>query len=76
MGYCFFPNPSKGIFNVNVSIPGSFYTIYDISGRLVQQGRFMSESQEIINIRSFDDGMYMLKVVSATSMQTIKLIKQ
>lgn len=71
-----FPNPSKGIFTVNEAIPGSFYTIYDISGRLVQQGRFTSGSQELVDISKFEDGLYMLKIFSANSLQTIKLIKQ
>lgn len=69
-----YPNPSNtGIYTISTpSSEGINVEIYDISGRLIVP----KSSSNTIDLSSFSKGIYLAKVISGNSSQTIKLIRE
>ncbi|MBK9400211.1 MAG: T9SS type A sorting domain-containing protein [Bacteroidetes bacterium] len=74
-----FPNPSSGLFTVNIKqdlLPkeGYTYTVYSIQGQLIQQGALKGRTSSI-NLTSYESGMYLLNVTLPKEVVQIKLSK-
>jgi hypothetical protein len=74
-----FPNPSSGLFTVNIKqelIPkeGYTYTVYSIQGQLIQQGTLKGRTSSI-NLSSYERGMYLLNLTLPKEVVQIKLSK-
>lgn len=65
-----YPNPSNGIFNLEVR-PGSHFEVIDMLGRVMLSGQ-MNEQNLRLDLSKFANGMYFLKLED----HTIHLIKQ
>lgn len=67
-----FPNPSKGIYNINHDFISSEtpYQIADITGKIIQTGKLTGEQTEI-NLSTVQSGMYLI----TASGSTFRLIK-
>ncbi|MAC96806.1 MAG: hypothetical protein CMC96_15045 [Flavobacteriales bacterium] len=69
-----FPNPFSENFMVSFESNSSFeYKIYDLSGRLVQRGR--AKSDEEINLKSAEKGVYFLEIIKDNERYTEKIVK-
>lgn len=68
-----FPNPSNGLITLNTTLDSGIVTIYNTNGQEVYSGRF-NESNPTINVVAFTSGIYIVKVESAGSMFTRKLV--
>ena len=70
--FIFYPNPSKGIYNITHGFINSEtpYQISDITGKLIQQGN-LSGKQTQINISQFENGVYLF----TSEGSTFRLIK-
>lgn len=67
-----YPNPTTGI--LNISLNNSFsYEIYDLQGRVILNGT-SDEFNTELNLDSFSNGVYLVKVSSGNSTQTKKII--
>jgi hypothetical protein len=79
-GLDIYPNPANGIFNVTLNdIKGAVtYTVFDIRGREVINGSFVSNGNhtEVLNLQTSADGVYTIQVNSANGIATQKLIKE
>lgn len=68
-----FPNPSKGIFQLNTTNPSVIHSVYhitDILGNRIQEG--VVDAQDfILDLSMFESGMYFLNI----DQQTYKLLK-
>lgn len=60
--FSFYPNPVKGILNIEVFSSDAKYSIYDYSGRLIIQGNINNKKQ--VDISSYNNGLYILSLIS------------
>jgi hypothetical protein len=82
-GYSIFPNPTSGKITVQINVTKSTVInaeVVDASGKQVlkQQLNFnTSETSQSVNISSFADGLYFIKLTnSENKTETIKIIKE
>jgi hypothetical protein len=71
-----FPNPTQGLINVNVDITliGSAYVIYDNTGKTIIKGKITSENT-IIELGNLSGGIYLLSM-GENLKQTFNVIKE
>jgi endo-1,4-beta-xylanase len=69
-----YPNPVKNTFTL-ISPINSSTKIFDISGRIMLEKRNLS-GKEIIDIKQFSNGIYILKTNTSKKMTVIKILKQ
>jgi hypothetical protein len=70
-----YPNPSAGVFELyrNSAAAGRF-EVSDLTGRLILEGSFSGE-RATIDMSSFSNGIYSVKVTSDNDREVIKIIK-
>jgi hypothetical protein len=60
-----YPNPSRGIFNVQLSNQTDVtFQVRDVAGRLVMENLVSENGYLQIDMRNFSEGMYMIEVLS------------
>jgi Secretion system C-terminal sorting domain len=70
-----FPNPTNSEITIKTfNSETKSFELTDLSGRVVFSGKGSDDSAQI-NMRSFANGVYYLKIQSATSTDVIKIIK-
>jgi hypothetical protein len=75
MGLEVFPNPFQHELFINSDMRFSYFEIYDLTGKLVQNGP-MAESSNSLNLRGLDAGLYQLMLFSTGAPnQVVKIIK-
>lgn len=67
-----YPNPSAKVFYCSGLIPGTAYSVWDITGRLCFSNSAESDAVEI-NMQAYKPGIFVLKT---DANHTVKLIKQ
>ena len=74
--FSIYPNPTKGptILKADVSLLGSFYSVYDNTGKLVSIGKISSEST-VIEMNNLQGGIYLIRV-GENLKQTLKVINE
>ncbi len=71
-----YPNPTYGIVNISLAnFENATYQLYDISGKLVQQGQFTS-GQLMLDISNEGSGQYILRILSNGQRQDYKIMKK
>ena len=74
-GLNFYPNPVNDMLTIEVKATSN-YTLYNIQGRIIQQGK-LSPSNNTIDCNVLDAGVYMLEVVdNHTNKQVVKVFKE
>ncbi len=71
-----YPNPSKGVVNINLNnvITGeTTYTLYDVQGRVVLDKK-SSNTMEVLNVEKFSEGVYMLNIENDLGKTTRKIM--
>lgn len=72
------PNPATS--DLRVTLPSNLNTatleIYDVVGRQIFNGNFKNEQFSVIDVSSWNSGVYMVKVSHNNSSQTKRFIKQ
>jgi subtilisin-like proprotein convertase family protein len=71
-----YPNPSKGIVNVNLNtaVTGeTTYTLYDVQGRKILDKK-STNSTETLNVEQLNDGIYLLSVKNGDLESTHKIV--
>jgi len=73
-----YPNPSLGIFNLEIENQSSFYSVYvmDLFGKLIYQIDGVEQDQLQIDLSEQPRGMYFVKVISEDRSVEMKVIKQ
>lgn len=69
------PNPVKNTFSLKGIAKAEQVAIYNIEGRLLQRWQNVSGNQPL-NIASFQQGIYIVKIVQSKQETTHKLVKQ
>jgi hypothetical protein len=59
----FYPNPTTHQITINVEkqLLGSFYTIYDYTGKAILTGKILSE-QSVIDLGDLSNGIYFINI--------------
>jgi subtilisin family serine protease len=76
-----YPNPSEGIYNVEISQlinTDISYKIFDISGKIIQQSIFGKQSNDFftsVNLSEFPTGIYTLAINVGENTHRVKLCK-
>jgi subtilisin-like proprotein convertase family protein len=71
-----YPNPSKGIINVNLgeNLAGeTTYVLYDVQGRIVMNKK-SNATMETLNVENVSNGVYLLSIENGTAKTTQKII--
>lgn len=71
-----FPNPSKGVINVNLgeNLSGeTTYVLYDIQGRVVMNKK-SNAAMETLNVENVSNGVYLLSIENGAEKTTQKII--
>jgi hypothetical protein len=81
--FVIFPNPTKGIFTINVSNvkenANNKYSIYDVTGRLVSSkdlGKLSNSFSETVDLSGFNSGLYFINLSLDGVISTRKVIKE
>ena len=71
-----YPNPTKGVINLKAdyNLFGTFYNIYDNTGKFVLTGKIKSETT-VIELDNLSKGIYLIRV-GENFKQTFKFIKE
>jgi Secretion system C-terminal sorting domain len=72
-----YPNPVQDVLNINITSSQDYATsarLFDNSGKMVYSGGMISGTNTI-NMVPFAKGVYVLKLISTTNTQYIKIIK-
>ena len=70
-----YPNPTEGTLNIENPSLGEFsYSIYSITGKLVANRNNITDLVTKVDMHSFNSGMYFVKVQSAETTKTHKVI--
>ncbi|NOQ74083.1 MAG: T9SS type A sorting domain-containing protein [Crocinitomix sp.] len=68
-----YPNPTHDL--VTIALAGTFsYELIAVNGDVILKG--IATDKEIINMKSFANGVYFISVTSAESSNTVKILKQ
>jgi glucose/arabinose dehydrogenase len=71
-----YPNPVKDVLNVRVNSEAATLKLYDASGRLVKQQQMNGKTVQQITVGYLKNGLYLLKIESATGVTTKKIVIQ
>ena len=73
-----YPNPSSGIFNLEIENQSSFYSVcvMDLFGKLIYQVDGVEKDLLQIDLSEQPRGMYFVKVISEDRSVEMKVIKQ
>ena len=67
-----YPNPAKEILTIDEFWDGADYIIFDLFGRIIQQGVIEKNN---ININEINEGFYLIRIVKGNSQFQTKFIK-
>ncbi|MCB9256007.1 MAG: choice-of-anchor D domain-containing protein [Chitinophagales bacterium] len=75
-GVAVYPVPFKDYFSITIEQNEvAEFSIFDVSGKLVHQGKVDSENRSI-DMRSFSSGLYLLRLELLSGSESFKLIKE
>ncbi|WP_179375658.1 T9SS type A sorting domain-containing protein [Winogradskyella wichelsiae] len=73
-----YPNPTTNILNVDLTNLNEDvdYQIFNTLGQSIQKGNLDSNNSNVLNLSSYQSGMYFIKLSTASGSMTQKLIKK
>jgi hypothetical protein len=76
-GLVIYPTPTGGTLTVESASPIREITVYDLSGRVVVGTQYFAspQPQYAINVSSLQNGLYLLKAVTDSGVQTARFVK-
>jgi len=70
-----YPNPASNHIKINSFYQGSYIAnIYDLSGKLIDEYKFKNSRNNIIDVSSFSNGVYLLRLIYKDGIQSKKII--
>ena len=69
-----YPNPTKGIIRINSINEAKKISVLDISGRIIFE-KSKPQQQETIDLSNFDNGIYIINILSDKKVLTTQIIK-
>jgi photosystem II stability/assembly factor-like uncharacterized protein len=69
-----FPNPTNGVFKINIDNPNSEIIIYNTAGGVIKQVNKVETGVMNFDLSNYCEGLYFVSIKSDTKQQTAKLI--
>lgn len=70
-----YPNPTKGIINIKSRDAIDELFVYDLAGKIIMRKENLSEGKNMIDITSYPQSIYLLRLRSKDKWETFKVIK-
>ncbi|NML69220.1 TonB-dependent receptor plug domain-containing protein [Chryseobacterium sp. RP-3-3] len=70
-----YPNPTKGIINIKSRDDIDELFVYDLAGKIIMRKENLSEGKNTIDITSYPQSIYLLRLRSKDKWETFKVIK-
>jgi len=72
-----YPQPASTYINVDYTVQteAAYYTVMDLTGKIVKSGKLQGKAQHQIDILDLKDGFYLIKLVDGRNKLLAKLIK-
>ncbi|MCD0479763.1 T9SS type A sorting domain-containing protein [Chryseobacterium sp. LC2016-29] len=70
-----FPNPTKGIINIKSKNLISELYIYDLAGKIIMRKENLAEGKNTIDITSYPQSIYLIRIKTQDKWETFKVIK-
>ncbi|WP_223605644.1 TonB-dependent receptor plug domain-containing protein [Chryseobacterium sp. OSA05B] len=70
-----FPNPTKGIINIKSRYAIDELFVYDLAGKIIMRKEKLEEGKNTIDITSYPQSIYLLRLRSGDRWETFKVIK-
>lgn len=71
--FSIYPNPVKNVLKINANTTDLSYEIVDINGSIIQAG---AVNNNIIDTKELNAGLYLIRLTSASSFQTLRFVKE
>jgi len=70
-----FPNPTKGIINIKSRNTIDELFVYDLAGKIIMRKENVSEGKNAVDLTSYPQSIYLLRLRSRDQWETFKVIK-
>ncbi|WP_347219022.1 T9SS type A sorting domain-containing protein [Chryseobacterium sp.] len=70
-----FPNPTKGMIKIRTANKIEELYIYDLAGKIIQRKENLEEGKNTIDMTSYPQGIYLIRVRINNNWETFKVIK-
>ncbi|RTZ46144.1 T9SS type A sorting domain-containing protein [Chryseobacterium arthrosphaerae] len=70
-----FPNPTKGPVQVKTKKAVDELFVYDIAGKIIMRKEHLTEGKNTIDMTSYPQGIYLLRIRSGEVWETFKVIR-
>lgn len=75
LGWSAFPNPTDGQLTLYTGNPEAvLFDVYDLAGRVITSGTIFNT--EVMNIQSFESGIYLVRMTQGNEVKTVQIVKQ
>ncbi|PWN67738.1 T9SS type A sorting domain-containing protein [Chryseobacterium oncorhynchi] len=71
-----FPNPTKGMIKIKSPNIIDELFIYDLAGKIIMKKENLDESKNTIDMTSYPEGIYLIRIRTNMSWETFKIIKK
>ena len=71
-----FPNPTKGMIKIKSPNVIDELFVYDLAGKIIMRKEKLNESRNTIDMTSYPEGIYLIRIRTNTSWETFKIIKK
>jgi hypothetical protein len=69
-----YPNPNKGEFTIQTLNGTGLVNIYAVDGKIIVKDLKITESNQFVNLKGIEGGVYYVKVMGISSQKTIRLV--
>ena len=73
--FTFYPNPVKDILNIKTQLTNYNVEVFTIEGQMLYQGK-KNVTNATIDYSNFANGVYLMRLTSENTVQTVKIVKQ
>ncbi|AZB33452.1 T9SS type A sorting domain-containing protein [Chryseobacterium bernardetii] len=70
-----FPNPTKGMIKIRTTFKIEELYIYDLAGKIIMRKENLEEGKNTIDMTSYPQGIYWVRVRANNNWETFKVIK-
>lgn len=70
-----FPNPTKGPIQIKTKKAIDELFVYDIAGKIIMRKEHLNEGKNTIDMTSYPQGIYLIRIRSGEAWETFKVIK-
>ncbi|WP_106915289.1 T9SS type A sorting domain-containing protein [Chryseobacterium aurantiacum] len=71
-----FPNPTRGMIKIKSPNVIDELFVYDLAGKIIMRKENLKESKNTIDMTSYPEGVYLIRIRTNTTWETFKIIKK